>query len=203
MRLVTLALSLVAAAALSGCVPAVAVGTGAAVTTSVLQERSTLDGLTDTEIALGIQTRLGNHSGELYRDVFVDVYEQNVVLTGSVPSADNRIAAVTAAWDTPGVRSVSDEMTVGLDAGPEAYWRDVKISSTVRYAMLTDLEVSDINYTVTTVDGTVHIFGIARSQVELDRVIDHARRVEGVTRVVSHVRISGGANGINSTAPSG
>lgn len=187
----------------AGCGPAAVVGTGAAVATSVRQERSTIDGLTDAEVALGIQTRLGNRSGALYRDVFVDVVEQNVVLTGSVESTEDRIAAVEAAWATPGVRSVADEMTVGNDSGAQAYWRDVKISNALRYALLTDLSVRDINYTVTTVDGTVHLTGLARSKEELERVVGHARRTPGVDRVVSHVRTIDDPSRVNRAARSG
>ena len=135
----------------------------------------------------GIANRLGNHSGELYRDVFVDVTEGAVVLTGTVPRAEDRVAATEAAWATPGVVSVEDALEVAGDQGTNAYFGDVSISNRLRFLLLTDPDIRSINYNVTTVDRTVHLTGLARSAKELQRVIDHAREVEGVRRVVSHV----------------
>lgn len=186
-RLTALA-GLAACAALSGCVAAPLVGGGAVLTRGVMQERSTLAGLDDTAISLGIANRLGNHSGELYRDVSVSVTEGAVVLTGTVPRAEDRVAATEAAWATPGVVSVDDALEVAADAGTAAYFEDVAISNRLRYELLADASVSSVNYSVTTIDKTVHLTGLARSGAELARVIDHARQVPGVRRVVSHVR---------------
>ncbi|MEL6218412.1 MAG: BON domain-containing protein [Pseudomonadota bacterium] len=179
--------ALAAGMAVSGCVAVPVVAGGAALTRGVVQERSTLTGLKDTDIQLGVATRLGNHSGELYRDVEVDVTEGAVVLTGTVPRAGDKVAATEAAWATPGVLSVEDAMEVATDAGTGSYLADANISTRLRYELVTDWAVSAVNYTVTTVDRTVHLTGIARSREELVRVIDHARSVEGVRRVVSHV----------------
>ncbi len=50
----------------------------------------------------------------------------------------------------------------------------------------------EINYTITTVKGVVYIIGTARSKAELDRVVDRARNIGDVKRVVSYVRIRSG-----------
>jgi len=128
-----------------------------------------------------------NHSGELFRDVSTSVIEGRVVLTGSVPTRADKIAATKLAWETPGVREVADELTVQEDSGTLAYLEDAWISSRVRVDLLADRDISSVNYTVETVDKVVHLTGLARSGAELDRAIDRAARVPGVTRVVSHV----------------
>ena len=48
-------------------------------------------------------------------------------------------------------------------------------------------EVLSINYSIETVNGTVYLLGIAQDDAELVRVIEHARGIENVKRVVSHV----------------
>lgn len=180
------ALAFIACAA-AGCAPVALVGTSAVVVHSVAQERSTMDALTDTEIGLSLANRLANHSGQLYRDVSVDVVEGRVVLTGSVPDREDKIAATRIAWETPGVLEVSDELTVAEDSGTRAYIADAAISNRIRYELLTDLDVRSVNYNVETVDGVVHLTGIARSERELGKVVGHARSVNGVNQVVSHV----------------
>ena len=52
-------------------------------------------------------------------------------------------------------------------------------------------DISDVNYTVETVNGIVYLMGIARSRPELDKVTTHARNIAGVQKVISHVRLSG------------
>jgi osmotically-inducible protein OsmY len=174
--------------ALTACTPTgMVIGTTAVVARSVVQERSTMDALGDTEITLSIQNRLINHSYELFGDVSVDVTEGRVLLTGSVPQREHKVDAARIVWETEGVTAVEDELTVAEDSGTNAYLTDVRISNTLRFALLTDIKVSSVNYNVETIDRVVHLTGLAKSAGELDQVIRRARAVKGVERVVSHV----------------
>ena len=56
-----------------------------------------------------------------------------------------------------------------------------------RGKLLVDSDVLSINYSVETVNGTVYLLGIAQDEAELARVTEHARSIEDVKRVVSHV----------------
>ncbi len=174
--------------ALTACTPTgMVIGTGAVLARSVVQERTTMDALRDTEIRLSIENRLLNHSGELFRDVSVGVIEGRVLLTGSVPEREHKIDAARIVWETEGVVAVEDELTVAEDSGTKAYLTDVRISNTLRFALLTDVKVSSVNYSIETIDRVVHLTGLAKSSEELDRVIRRAQQVAGVERVVSHV----------------
>lgn len=172
---------------LASCGASLAVGTGAVVTRTVLEERSTMDALQDAEIQLTLNNRFLNHSAELFDDVSTSVIEGRVVLKGSVPRRDQKIEATRLAWETPGVNTVTDELTVKEDSGAVDYVEDAWISNQLRVGLLTDTKVSSVNYTVETVDKVVHVTGIARSRRELTRVIDHAAGIAGVERVISHV----------------
>lgn len=182
----TEAILVAAALALAACAPA-AVGGGAVVAHSVVQERSTMDALNDSSIKISIKNALLNHSGRLFGDVGVDVVEGRVVLTGSVPTREDKVEAARIAWATEGVGSVEDELEVREDSGTMAYLRDARISNTLRLKLLTDTKVSSVNYNVETVDGVVFLTGLARSKTELERVVWRARQIKGVERVVSHV----------------
>ena len=70
------------------------------------------------------------------------------------------------------------------------YFKDAKITSQIRFQMLRDREISDINFSIETVNGIVYLMGIARNRPELDKVTNHARNVAGVKKVISHVRLS-------------
>ncbi len=173
--------------AVSSCGTAVVIGAGTEVTRTVLQERSTMDALKDTEIQISLNNRLIQHSTGLFADVSSDVHEGRVVLTGSVPDRGDKVTATRLAWEVEGVRSVADELVVKEDSGAVAYAEDAWISNQLRFALLTDIDVRSVNYNVETVDKVIHVTGLARSGPELEKVIDHARSVPGVARVVSHV----------------
>ncbi len=172
---------------LSSCVATALVGAGVEATRAVSEERTTLQQLKDTEIQLGLNNKFLNHSGRLFGDVSTSVIEGRVVLTGSVPLREDKIAATDLAWQTPGVAEVTDELTVQQDSGAVAYAEDAWISNRLRFNLLTDKNISSVNYNVETVDKVVHLTGLARSRTELTRVLDRASSVPGVTRVVSHV----------------
>lgn len=173
--------------ATASCGPAILVGTGAVVTRSVMQERTTMAALDDAAIQLSLDNRLLNHSTGLFGDVSTEVTEGRVVLTGSVPTRSERIAATQIAWETPGVTSVTDGLTVREDSGARAYLEDAWISNRLRLALLADPDISSVNYNVETVDKVVHLTGLARSRRELAEAIDHAATIPGVVKVVSHV----------------
>jgi osmotically-inducible protein OsmY len=182
-----LAVACATALALTACAPALVVGTGAVVTRAVVQERSTMDALQDTEIKISLSNALANHSGELYRDVGIDVVEGRVLLVGSVPRREDKVAAARIAWETENVVAVEDELTVAEDSSAKAYLVDVRISNTLRLKMLGDTKISSANYNVETINRVVHLTGLAKSRAELDRVIVKAQGIGGVERVVSHV----------------
>ncbi|MEM9100397.1 MAG: BON domain-containing protein [Pseudomonadota bacterium] len=188
--LTTLLASTFVLSTLAACTgPGLLIGGGAAVTRSVLQERSTGQALTDLEIEVSIANRFANHSGELFRDVDVDVHEGRVLLAGSVPRREDKITASQQSWEVPGVVAVSDELTVEEDSGTKAYLNDVWISNNVRYHLLTDLDVRSVNINVTTVDGVVHLTGIARSEKEHAKTLNVAAGTDGVQKVVSHILV--------------
>jgi len=187
-RLQTFA-ALVAVALLgSGCTGAL-IGAGATAGVTVAQERSVGDAIDDAAIHVDIDRRLLEKQETLFRDVGVEVVEGRVLLTGTVPQPENRIDAVRIAWQVDGVREVIDEIEVTDKSGLLDYAKDTWITTQLRTKMLTDTDVSDINYNVETVNGVIFLMGIAQNQAELNRVTNYAREISGVRQVKSHVRL--------------
>jgi hypothetical protein len=59
--------------------------------------------------------------------------------------------------------------------------------------MVLDPDIRGVNYMIQTENASVYLIGTARTQRELERVADIARRVRGVKRVVSYVEVRPGA----------
>ena len=129
------------------------------------------------------------HLQELFRKVDVEVLEGRVLLTGSVPVADDRVKVSRIAWKVNGVKEVLNELQITNRGSIVDYLKDGKITTQLRYLMLRDREISDINFTVETVNGTVYLLGLAQNQAELDKLTNHARNINGVVKVINHARL--------------
>ena len=183
-----IAILLAATLLTSGCTAVgLAVGAAATAGVSVAQERTTRQALTDAEIRVTINNSLLNDGRELFVDVSTEVVEGRVLLTGNVNRPEDRIRAAEIVWATPDVVELINELEVGGGGGVEGYAEDVWISTQLRAKLLGDVDVNAINYTIETINKTVHLIGVARNEEELARVVDIASRVPGVEKVVSHV----------------
>lgn len=186
-----LAAGLAGAATLQGCILA-AGAAGAGGGYELTAERPISDSIKDAGIGAAITQSWRSYNPRLAEDLSATVYEQRVLVTGTVPSEDWRGEAIKRAWKVDGVKEVYDEVQVGPDETFTQDLGDGAISNKLRAQLIGDGDVKSINYTVTTVKGVVYIIGTARSQAELNRVIDHARNIADVKRVVSYVRIRSG-----------
>lgn len=182
------ALLLGAAVALSGCAGAV-VGAGATAGVSLAQERSIGDAIDDAGISTQLSASLLEDSFQLFRDVDHEVVEGRVLLTGKVEEPDSRLRAEAMAWKIAGVKEVANAIQVTSEGGFQNFARDVRISTELRGKIIGDAEINGINYSLETVNGTVYLIGIAQNEAELNRVIRHARNIEGVRKVESYVRL--------------
>ena len=184
----TIAAVIAVAAGLSGCAPVVVGGiaTGAV---SAGQTRSTGEALTDAEIKLRIGDALLQADSTLFAQVETSVTEGRVVLLGAVDSQGDRAQVERIALSILDVREVINELIVA-DRGLREIATDTRIDTEITARLLAAEDVASINYDVETVNGTVHLMGLARSQVELERVAEIASRVSGVRQVVSHVLLA-------------
>lgn len=183
----------VALAGLSGCV-GTAVGVGATAGVAALDERG-IDGVArDTATATKLRGKLLDYDLQtgktLAVDVGVEVHEGRVLLTGVLPEEELRAITVRKAWEVPEVERVLNEIQIGED-GIKDTARDGWITTQLRSQITVDNEILAINYEIETSNAVVYLIGIAQSQEELDRVINHARNIARVRDIVSHVRVKG------------
>ena len=180
------ALLVAAGLGLGGC-GGVIVGGAATVGVAAAQERSIGGAVDDASIEFRIKDNLLEKSDRLFTRVSVDSVEGRVLLSGSVDNPDDRVEVARLAWQIEGVKEVFNEVEVRDRAGLVDYFKDVRIANELRFKLLSDKDISALNYSVETVNGVVYLMGIAQSQAELEKVTAHASNIKGVTRVVSYV----------------
>ena len=157
----------------------------------VRSQRTLTQATKDFKISAAIHTDLA--SLDLYKPIDVNVVNGNVILTGSVTSSRDRLAATGIAWNQVGVRSVINELVVDHkkhnNFSTKQYAKDTLITTTVKAKTIKDSGVKASNYTIVTTNNIVYIFGVARSLEEANKIESLAREVDGVKNVVSHVHI--------------
>lgn len=174
----------------AGCTPVGAVlGAGAVAGSTALQERGIEQALADAATELSIQQKIIEQDLDTFQRLGFAVVEGRVLLTGVVPNNEDRIKAIKATWQTPGVTDVINEVLIGSDIGTINTAFDVKIEKALELDLTLDRDIQAVNYVIEAHNGTVFIFGIAQDQKELDRVSAHARAVERVRRITSYAQI--------------
>jgi osmotically-inducible protein OsmY len=175
------------AGSVSGCASLI-IGGAATAGVAAYQERGISGVAADTTTATKLRAKLLEADDKLFRDVGIEVYEGRVLLTGRVATEDMRAEAVKLAWSVDSTKDVINELLVSespLSDMANDSWITAKLTSKITV----DEKIFSINYSIETVGGVIYLIGIAQDQAELDRVINHARSIDSVQRVVSHVRV--------------
>ena len=157
--------------------------------TTVAEDRPVSDAGSDLRIKTEILKDFAEEAKGLLVDASVDVYQGQVLLTGSVKKVDDRTKAEGLARVVKGVRKVFNEIQVTTEGGLSASAKDFAIETKLKANLLAAKGVTSINYRWRSVNGVVYFLGVARSQEELDKVLTLARQTDGVKDVVSHVFI--------------
>ena len=175
---------------LSGCASAI-IGGVATIGVATVQERSVKDAAIDLKLELQIQEALLRSDIEkLFINVDIHIVEQRVLLIGNVSSQELRDKAARIVWETsPKIKEVLNEITIGNKSSLVSEAKDARISLSLSGLLIADTEVSDINFSHSVSKQVIYLMGIASNEIELDKVIYHARTVKGAKKVISHIII--------------
>ena len=164
---------------------------GGATSTSmiIVQERSTKQAAIDILIKAKIEEAMfSNDYDKLFSKVRVIVYEGRVLLVGTVVEESIKEVADQISRNTKNVKEVANYITIGKNDLID-YVKDTRISLELRAKLLTDKEVSEVNFSVTTENRILYLVGIAQNNKELNKVIEHASNIAGVKKIVNLIKL--------------
>ena len=154
---------------------------------AAVQERSIGDAVDDLTIRAELNQLFFDDNVDLLQSVSFTVIEGRVLLKGSVKNQKSRIHALELVWKASGGREVINEIQVTDQGGIVNYALDTWISTQLTTKILFDKDILGVNYNLETINGIIYVAGIAQDEAELDKLIYHARRIENVKKVISHV----------------
>ena len=171
------------------------------------ENRHSSDFFTDAQIGTSLFSVLAQKDAGLALDVNIDVWEQRVMLTGTVVDAKTRAAVVQMVRADKRVQKVYDEIQTvsadelarrrasvakrdagkreGLERFASDYWIETKITG----QLLATKDVSSVNLRWRSVRNTVYVIGRAQSADEHRKAMDAIRSVEGVAQLRSFVEV--------------
>lgn len=179
-------LSVCLGAALSACAPMM-VG-GAVMGTLMATDRRTSGmQLEDEGIELKGASRIRESLGERGH-VNVSSYNRQVLLTGEVPSAQDKQAVEQILSKVENVRSVVNELGVQENTSLSQRSSDSLVTGKVKASMVDAQDLFANSFKVVTERGTTYLMGRV-TQREANRATDLVRSIEGVKKVVRVVEL--------------
>ena len=138
---------------------------------TLVEERTRADAKMDTTINLKINAAFLDQKNGLFRDIAVDVYEGEVLLTGSVKEPEVKRKASALVAGIPDVRKVLNEVQVAEGTGIRETSADITLETKIKTALRRASGVHSVNMRWRSVGGTVYLFGRALSKAEQESAI--------------------------------
>ena len=177
---------LLASVSLSGCASAV-IGVGTAAVAASTTEKGFSTSVADTQIRAKLTDRFFKSNLSLVTAVDISVNDGAVLLTGKVKTPEDKILVTKLTWEVRGVREVVNELQITDSSSIKDIAKDLAASATLRTKLITDGDISSLNFSIDVVNGTIYLSGVAANANEMKHVVAHARDVRYAQRVVNYI----------------
>ena len=157
--------------------------------TTISEDRSELAKQEDDRIRGDILSAFVEQDVGSLKNVTVDVYANNVLLTGTVTVPEAKVTAGTVAASAEGVSKIINEILVLEDSSLRDKAEDLSIENRLKASLRESNKINSFNLRWHSVNGIAYMFGRAKSQNERDRALEIARSVKGVKDVVDHIEV--------------
>ncbi len=144
----------------------------------------------DTIMQKNLSARLALADKKYFLSVQSEVLDGRIFLSGKVEEAEEKIKITKMAWETKGVRSVKNAITIKGQSNFKSTAKDIFITSQLRTALIFNKKTKARNYTLETVNKNVYIFGIAMDQTEKEEVINEANKIYDVEEVIPSIYLA-------------
>lgn len=154
---------------------------------SLTDDRSMEQQASDLDLKASIDKALLGESASLAEAVSVDVYLGHVMLTGMVPTWDERRRALELARGAAGGAEIYDDIQVAGADGLGDRASDFAVNKELGVNLLGTEGIASQSFQHRVVNGTAYIMGEADSESEVETARGVALNTPGISRVVTHI----------------
>ena len=144
----------------------------------------------DTIMQKNLSARLALADKKYFISIQTEVLDGRIFLSGKVDEPEEKIKITKMAWETNGVRSVKNAITIKGQSNFKSTAKDIFITSQLRTALIFNKNTKARNYTLETVNKNIYIFGIAMSEEEKKEVINEANKIYDVDEVIPSIYLA-------------
>ena len=144
----------------------------------------------DTIMQKNLNARLALTDKKYFISIQSEVLDGRIFLSGKVDEPEEKIKITKMAWETNGVRSVKNTITIKGQSNFKSTAKDILITSQLRTALIFNKITKARNYTLETVNKNIYIFGIAMDEEEKKEVINEANKIYDVEEVIPSIYLA-------------
>jgi osmotically-inducible protein OsmY len=159
-------------------------GTGVSV---AFDPRSLGTQIDDSVMQKGLAARMALRDKIYLLDISIKVLDGRIFLTGKVEDPEEKLQITKLAWETKGVRSVRNDITIKEDFNFKQSAKDLLITSQLRTALIFNKQIKAANYQIDTYKKKIFIYGISFTNDERKEVIKEAKEILDVDNVIASI----------------
>ena len=144
----------------------------------------------DTIMQKNLTARLALADKKYFLLIQSEVLDGRIFLSGKVDQAEEKIKITKMAWETKGVRSVKNAITIKGESNFKSTAKDILITSQLRSALIFNKKTKARNYTLETINKNIYIFGIAMDKDEKKEVINEANKIFDVKEIIPSIYLA-------------
>tara|TARA_B100000945_G_C20348238_1_gene580866 strand:- start:277 stop:855 length:579 start_codon:yes stop_codon:yes gene_type:complete len=144
----------------------------------------------DTIMQKNLKARLALKDKKYFLSIQTEVLDGRIFLSGKVDEPEEKIQITKMAWETKGVRSVKNAISIKGQSNFKSTAKDILITSQLRSSLIFNKKTKSRNYTLETINRKIYIFGIAMDKDEKKEVIDEANKIYDVEEVIPSIYLA-------------
>jgi osmotically-inducible protein OsmY len=144
----------------------------------------------DTIMQKSLVARLTLTEKKYFLLIQAEILDGRIFLTGKVNEPEEKIKITKMAWETKGVRSVKNAITIKGYSNFKSTAKDILITSQLRTALIFNKKTKARNYTLETINKKIYIFGIAMNEEEKKQVINEANKIYNVEEIFPSIYLA-------------
>ena len=141
----------------------------------------------DTIMQKNLNARLALTDKKYFLTIQSEVIDGRIFLSGKVDEPEEKIKITKMAWETKGVRSVKNAISIKGQSNFKSTAKDILITSQLRSALIFNKKTKARNYTLETINKNIYIFGIAMDEEEKKEVINEANKIYDVKDIIPSI----------------
>ena len=144
----------------------------------------------DTIMQKNLNARLALTDKKYFLSIQSEVIDGRIFLSGKVGEPEEKIKITKMAWETKGVRSVKNAISIKGQSNFKGTAKDILITSQLRSSLIFNKKTKARNYTLETINKSIYIFGIAMDKEEKKEVINEANKIYDVETVIPSIYLT-------------